>query len=45
MNDFQKSVTICPECGSSDIEFVEYNDGRCDRREAKCCDCEWEIEY
>jgi hypothetical protein len=45
MTQDQKDNTVCPECGSDDIEFNEYNDGRCDRREARCCDCTWEIAY
>lgn len=36
-------TTECPECGG-DIERREYNDGRCDRIELACEDCEWECE-
>ena len=34
----------CPECGSDDLESKEYNDGRIDRQEVYCCECDWMIE-
>lgn len=34
----------CPDCGSEDIDFKVYEDGRCERREVFCCDCDWKID-